>query len=138
MTSKISSNHNEIYNEELIEGFPKILLSVYSNDEILYQKYFPNTVTFGDLIIDFEENIKDPQIKNKIEYNFKNKKINKKDKILNMNKVEKNVKIIEIDISLELQHAEDVENSFKEFSIISFSEYVSKFIVLSFGEYDIM
>ena len=78
MTSKISSNHNEIYNEELIEGLPKILLSVYSNDEILYQKYFPNTVTFGDLIIDFEENIKDPQIKNKIEYNFKNKKINKK------------------------------------------------------------
>ena len=151
MTSKISSNHNEIYNEELIEGLPKILLSVYSNDEILYQKYFPNTVTFGDLIIDFEENIKDPQIKNKIEYNFKNKKINKKDKILNMNKVEKNVKIIEIDISLEfteLSFPKEKKKLFQNkilkpeinplFHIISYSPKESTINLETYSEKDII
>ena len=35
---------------------------LYSNDKILYQRYYPNTATFGDLIEDFESNIKETQM----------------------------------------------------------------------------
>ena len=101
MISQNLSNQNNSNIENSEEGFPRILLSVYSNDKILYQRTFPNTATFGDLIVDFESNIKDPQIKNKIEYNFKKKKVNKKDRIIDMNKIEKNTKLIEIDVSLD-------------------------------------
>ena len=106
MITQNLSNQNNSNIENPQEGFPRILLSVYSNDKILYQRYFPNTATFGDLIIDFESNIKDPQIKNKIEYNFKKKKVNKKDRIIDINKVEKNTKLIEIDVSLDFSFSE--------------------------------
>ena len=91
MISQNLSNQNNSNIENSEEGFPRILLSVYSNDKILYQRTFPNTATFGDLIVDFESNIKDPQIKNKIEYNFKKKKVNKKDRIIDMNEIEKKI-----------------------------------------------
>ena len=105
----ISQNSSNQQNSNIVntqEGIPKILLSVYSNDKILYQRNFPNTATFGDLIVDFESNIKDPQIKNKIEYNFKKKKVNKKDRIIDMNKIEKNTKLIEIDVSLDFSFSD--------------------------------
>ena len=106
MISQNLSNQNYSNIENNQEGLPRILLSVYSNDKILYQRNFPNTATFGDLIVDFESNIKDPQIKNKIEYNFKKKKVNKKDRIIDINKVEKNTKLIEIDVSLDFSFSE--------------------------------
>ena len=111
----ISNILDNISNKEnLPEGYPKILYSVYSNDKIIYQKHFPNTATFSDLIEDFESNIKDPQIKSKIEYNFKKKKVNKKDRIIDINKVEKNTKLIEIDVSLDFTELKIPKNKLKE------------------------
>ena len=111
----ISNIQDDISNKEkLPEGYPKILYSVYSNDKIIYQKHFPNTATFGDLIQDFESNIKDPQIKSKIEYNFKKKKVNKKDRIIDINKVDKNTKLIEIDVSLDFTELNIPKNTLKE------------------------
>ena len=101
MSSNQTSTQRETTGENLPDGLPKILLSVYSNDKILYQRYYPNTATFGDLIEDFESNIKETQIKNKIEYNFKKKKVNKKDRIIDMNKIDKNSKLIDINVILD-------------------------------------
>ena len=101
MSSNQTSTQRETKGENLPDGLPKILLSVYSNDKILYQRYYPNTATFGDLIEDFESNIKETQIKNKIEYNFKKKKVNKKDRIIDMNKIDKNSKLIDINVILD-------------------------------------
>jgi hypothetical protein len=54
MISQNLSNQNNSNIENSEEGFPRILLSVYSNDKILYQRTFPNTATFGNLIVEYK------------------------------------------------------------------------------------
>ena len=79
---------------------PKISAMFLLKNQILYQRNYPPTVIFGELIRDFEQNFKDPQIRTKIEYIFRNQKINKNDKVIDIAKPEKNCKLLEVDVKI--------------------------------------
>ena len=84
----------------LDDEVPKIAAMFLLKNQILYQRSYPPTVVFGELISDFEKNFKDPQIQRKIEYIFRNQKINKNDKVIDIAKPEKNFKLLEVDVKI--------------------------------------
>jgi hypothetical protein len=87
-------------NNFLDDECPKISAMFLLKNQILYQRNYPPTVIFGELIKDFEKNFKDPQIRTKIEYIFRNQKINKNDKVIDIAKPEKNCKLLEVDVKI--------------------------------------
>lgn len=69
----------EINKVNIPENIPNISAIFFTNNSVLYKREYPLNVTFGEILSDFERNIQDEELKNKIEYSYKNEKINKDD-----------------------------------------------------------
>ena len=127
--------------------FPKIYATFFIKNQLLYQRNYQPTVIFEDLIADFEKNFKDPQTRSKLEYRFRNRKINKNDKVMDIAKPEKNSKLLEIDVKIDVSEYRIPEISrvkkhiynqiikplYKPFGLIVFKPKENK---ISYDKYD--
>ena len=66
------------------ENIPKISATFFAKNSVLYKRDYPLDVTFGDILTDFEKNIQDEELKSKIEYSYKKRKIKKENKVLDI------------------------------------------------------
>ena len=86
------------------ENIPNISAIFFTNNSVIYKREYPLNVTFGEILSDFERNIQDEELKNKIEYSYKNEKINKDDKVLDKVTPFPNCKLLDIEIRIDISN----------------------------------
>ncbi len=94
----------EINKVNISENIPNISAIFFTNNSVLYKREYPLNVTFGEILSDFERNIQDEELKNKIEYSYKNEKINKEDKVLDKVTPFPNCKLLDIEIKIDISN----------------------------------
>ena len=86
------------------DNIPKISATFFSKNSVLYKREYPLDVTFGDILSDFEKNIQDEELKSKIEYSYKKRKIKKEDKVLDIVTPSPGAKLVEVEIGLDMSN----------------------------------
>ena len=95
---------SEINKVNIPENIPNIYAIFFTNNSVLYKREYPLNVTFGEILSDFERNIQDEELINKIEYSYKNEKINKDDKVLDKVTPFPNCKLLDIEIRIDISN----------------------------------
>ena len=86
------------------DNIPKISATFFSKNSVIYKREYPLDVTFGDILTDFEKNIQDEELKSKIEYSYKKRKIKKEDKVLDIVTPSPGAKLVEVEIGLDMSN----------------------------------
>ena len=95
---------SEINKVNIPENIPNIYAIFFTNNSVLYKREYPLNVTFGEILSDFERNIQNEELINKIEYSYKNEKINKEDKVLDKVTPFPNCKLLDIEIRIDISN----------------------------------
>ena len=96
--------NSEINPGNIPENIPRISATFFAKNSVLYNREYPLDVTFGEILSDFEKNIQDEELRNKIEYTYKNQKINKEDKILDKVTPSPGSKLLDVEICLDISN----------------------------------
>ena len=100
------------FDDSYEKDLPVIIVNYYNQNDLICKKHFPKNVTFGEVVQDFESKFLENE-KSIVDYSYNKKSINKSQKILDTIKVDRNSKITEIEVDLQVNNL-DVPKVFNE------------------------
>jgi len=119
------------------EDLPNIIVTYYTKNEILFQRQFPKSVIFDEIMKEFEKNFKGS---NNIEYFYKNNTVNRNQRVIDVIDSDEleNSKLLEIELTIQfpfndldhnieqLNYSKILKPQSKPFRLIIFSPKDSK------------
>ena len=102
--------NNNVTNND--EDLPNIIVTYYTKNEILFQRQFPKSVIFDEIMKEFEKNFKGS---NNIEYFYKNNSVNRNQRVIDVidSNEQDNSKLLEIELTIQF-HFNDLDQNIEQ------------------------